>query len=445
MLGFHSRANKDSDLHALLAIKGERIVTASNSERVEVYSLGERDGGNGPLGAIVARGAMTSGSTRPVLDSSHLLSPSAAGSLPSAHLHVGSVPPLSSADAASTALRSGSGHHDVASGVGGMGETDDGGEPADSIPLFKVLEGHRDSVRCLAHASDGIFATASLDGIILLWSAFSVTKIKTLNYHAQYKTPDSHIYLCSVSSLVALDNYMIAAAIGHGFAVYNINTGQDVARVASAHEADIQHMLLLANGRLLLTAAADAHIRLWSLAHLFDDAADGGHVDPVAAARSVLATPFGAVFPAGAMGSVHTHPHSPARASPMHTPRRGTPGSAAAATDGSSLPATPSSANRSPKSSPNAHRRRTPSSAKRSGKQPGGVSGSVAQQLLPPCIGEMLAHGNSVNRLVACGAHAFASCGSDSLVVVWKNGAWQWRQRNLIATHMLQREAQADD
>jgi hypothetical protein len=27
------------------------------------------------------------------------------------------------------------------------------------------------------------------------------------------------------------------------------------------------------------------------------------------------------------------------------------------------------------------------------------------------------------------------------LVIIWKNGAWRWRDRNLIATYMLQREA----
>lgn len=367
LLGVHARYNRDSNLHALLPIKNSRIVAVSDSEIIEVLSLADQDD-DLPAGAVATpRGSLGT-----------ILGTSMPNSLPAntpMQYAVNSAAMLDGSDSA---------------------DGSQGAAPA-PLQLFRQLTGHRDSVRCLAQATEAMFATASLDGVIVLWSAYSLTKVKHFNYHEIYKT--SHTYLCSVGALLAVDSTMMAAAIGHGFTVYNVNTGNVVAKVASAHEADIQHMLLVAKGRVLVTCAADANIRLWSLAHLFDDCnTDDVHL----AARNALAAPL---VHSGNVALSPLRQRRVLQGSPKSSPRR--------------LPFAPGH-------SPDHHKH-------------SGASSTNTPSLLPPCIGEMMAHSGTVNQLVACGPHAFASCGSDHWVILWKNGAWQWRQRNLVASHVLRK------
>ena len=71
-------------------------------------------------------------------------------------------------------------------------------------------------------------------------------------------------------------------------------------------------------------------------------------------------------------------------------------------------------------------------------------------RLEPIYFGEMLAHSYSVNRLLALSATGVASCGSDGLVVLWKDGRHQSALRARIAAahlaaHAALEEAQEGD
>lgn len=427
-MGLHSRLNEDSALHTVIAIKSSRLVAASNSNKLEVFSVGEQNTQSGPLGALVDSGI--SGARGISMAARRRLNVDDAPKMP-----VGSAPPLSTAaqHSASAAREGGAGEED-AYGNGWDAQQD---AAEDALDLFKVLRGtdaEDDVIRCLLHASDGIFASASLGGVIQLWSSFSLTSVRRLDQVvplADVKALGNYTF-----QLVPLDNYMLAAAVGHGFVIYNINLGTVVAHVQNAHSAAVEHLLPMCNGRLLLTAGMDACVRLWSLAHLFDDATESGEPspgDPLEAAYTLLSTPLGSSpaprrqgqqgYGANSAPSPYRPPSSP-RSSPSSPRKPGTYNAQGA------------------KSASAGSKRGTPSKAKGSPRRPkAGSRGS----LLPPCIGEMQGHSNSVNRLVSCGLHMFASCGSDSMVILWTNGAWQWRQRNLIAAHIMRRETGAED
>lgn len=58
-------------------------------------------------------------------------------------------------------------------------------------------------------------------------------------------------------------------------------------------------------------------------------------------------------------------------------------------------------------------------------------------RLEPIFFGEMLAHSYSVNRLLALNATSIVSCGSDGLVVLWKDGRHQCALRSRLAAMHL--------
>eukprot|EP00040_Diaphanoeca_grandis_P043813 m.10342 g.10342 ORF g.10342 m.10342 type:complete len:423 (-) comp8261_c0_seq1:131-1399(-) len=55
----------------------------------------------------------------------------------------------------------------------------------------------------------------------------------------------------------------------------------------------------------------------------------------------------------------------------------------------------------------------------------------------PVLIGELVAHSQSINDLAPAGRSGFVSCGSDSLVISWKNGIVEWQRRNVLARNTM--------
>ena len=73
---------------------------------------------------------------------------------------------------------------------------------------YKPLAYHRESVRCLVRVSANSFASASLDGSIVLWSADSLlTPMKVLNNPEQYRNQEK-VYIYNVKYLLPLGDVM---------------------------------------------------------------------------------------------------------------------------------------------------------------------------------------------------------------------------------------------
>ena len=153
-------------------------------------------------------------------------------------------------------------------------------------------------------------------------------------------------------------------------------------QVRNAHEAELVDIAPLYDGACLVTCAADASIRLWSNRQAFNFLLDRAH-DPT--------------------GTVTIN--SPTPPSSAHPPPTLSPAAAA-------------NANVSHK-----QYRSLASLLKKSG----------LSRLEPIYFGEMLAHSYSVNRLLPLSATSVASCGSDGLVVLWKDGRHQSALRSRVA------------
>lgn len=154
-------------------------------------------------------------------------------------------------------------------------------------------------------------------------------------------------------------------------------------------------------GPQLITCSADAFIRLWSLADLYEP------YNPAAACEEESREADTAAGPTLAVP--HRTPDRPFRSAPASP---ATPASTFLnySLDVGALALTP--------------KRR--------------VKGRA---VTPVCIGEMVAHGDSVNHLVVCDNGGFASCSSDKTVILWKQGAYEAEARSQRALEMLHRES----
>jgi WD40 repeat protein len=134
------------------------------------------------------------------------------------------------------------------------------------LQFHKVLAStfHRESVRCLLKLSKDKFASASLDGTILLWHATSLTPLRRLHYPERYVDAQK-TFICDVKHLLSVDDgHFLAAAIGHGYVVYDVLSGDCTLSCPDAHNAQVTHLASLYGGARLLSCSVDGTVKLWA-------------------------------------------------------------------------------------------------------------------------------------------------------------------------------------
>ncbi|XP_078372588.1 WD repeat-containing protein 41-like [Oculina patagonica] len=130
------------------------------------------------------------------------------------------------------------------------------------IVEFKKLSPHRESIRCLISVADSMFASASLDGAIVLWSSHSLSYTRQFNFVKNYEGPN-HTYPASAQHVFTVDQRYIFASIGHGFFLFDAMSGNCLAKVTNAHHGKIIHSVLLCDGYILATCSEDGSVRIW--------------------------------------------------------------------------------------------------------------------------------------------------------------------------------------
>eukprot|EP01104_Vermistella_antarctica_P021282 TRINITY_DN951_c0_g1_i1.p1 TRINITY_DN951_c0_g1~~TRINITY_DN951_c0_g1_i1.p1 ORF type:complete len:591 (-),score=75.97 TRINITY_DN951_c0_g1_i1:213-1772(-) len=140
-----------------------------------------------------------------------------------------------------------------------------------TLRFDKLLAYHRESVRCLERVSDQLFASGSLDGAIVVWDSDSLTMLKLLNYPDPYRDMN-RVYVYSVRKLRMLGQRYLAAAIGDGFGIYDVVTGECVLMCESAHDSEVVDIVVLYQGTRFITCSVDSSLKLWGLPEriLFD-------------------------------------------------------------------------------------------------------------------------------------------------------------------------------
>lgn len=125
----------------------------------------------------------------------------------------------------------------------------------------KLLAYHRESVRCLVTVNDALFASGSLDGSVVVWQADSLAPLKVLDYPEKYY--ENHIFTNSINHITVLTERYIGAAVGRGFKVFDISTGDCVAECKDGHDANVTRILSMYNRTRIVSCSADSSIKLW--------------------------------------------------------------------------------------------------------------------------------------------------------------------------------------
>uniref|UniRef100_A0A6B2LHF9 Uncharacterized protein n=1 Tax=Arcella intermedia TaxID=1963864 RepID=A0A6B2LHF9_9EUKA len=74
----------------------------------------------------------------------------------------------------------------------------------ETMKFISFFTNHRESVRCLVNINEELFASASLDGVIVVWKS-DLSPCRTLSYPEKF---DSKFYSCSVNDLLVLQEQL---------------------------------------------------------------------------------------------------------------------------------------------------------------------------------------------------------------------------------------------
>jgi WD40 repeat protein len=258
--------------------------------------------------------------------------------------------------------------------------------------MVRALYGHRESVRSLAPVSSSAFASGSLDGVICVWStADTLDRLHILNLQENY-FDRAKGFMLAVNKLLLIDQRYLGAALGAGFAVFDIQTGRKLISRPNAHSTSCVDLLCLHHGQHLATCSSDGLVRLWSLDDETDAASSGSGKSPrrgtMPGGAFVGSPPAGGGLRSPAPGQ-GDNPPPPTGAGPLAA------GSLAA------------------------------------------KAGRVVPVMVPACIASMPAHSEPVLVITALSDNDFASASADGTIILWRDGRILTSKRNTAALQQL--------
>jgi WD40 repeat protein len=245
-----------------------------------------------------------------------------------------------------------------------------------------TLEGHKNTVLCLTKVNDFLFASASVDGVIIIWDILTLMPKQVLNDTVQSpvtptkkpvkKSPNSPnaktLLTRKVFNMTVINDKYLGVAIGKGFKVYEIETGDLLLYQDEAHYANVNKLIPLHRGSVIVTCSDDSEIKIWN-------------------AHRQLRKKKGAISQTPSSMVSGMTPYS----SGKKTPRKK-----------ELFVATT-------------------------------VEPHVNETMQATLIGEMALHTKAVQDIVPLSYHSFASCGADVSILIWKDSRMERRLRSFYA------------
>ncbi|XP_061655093.1 WD repeat-containing protein 41 isoform X2 [Phyllopteryx taeniolatus] len=145
----------------------------------------------------------------------------------------------------------------------------------DTLAIVEVscLADHQDHIRALVNVNDGMFASGSHAGELILWDALdcSVLAYQHISREEPQTGTQSHVGGPKPSEMsiqhLASNGNLVAAAAGSGVYVFSAATGAAVAYRKRAHDSDVLHTALLSDSELM-SCSEDGSVRMWDIQEL---------------------------------------------------------------------------------------------------------------------------------------------------------------------------------
>nr|XP_061800865.1 WD repeat-containing protein 41-like [Nerophis lumbriciformis] len=140
---------------------------------------------------------------------------------------------------------------------------------------LRSLADHQDHIRALINVNDGVFASGSHAGELILWDALdcSVLAYQHILWEEPQSAANAHIQVggskpseMSIQHLSSNGN-LVAAAVGSGVYVFSVATRAAVAYRKRAHDSDVLHTELLSDSELM-SCSEDGSVRMWEIQEL---------------------------------------------------------------------------------------------------------------------------------------------------------------------------------
>ncbi|XP_071372624.1 WD repeat-containing protein 41 [Centroberyx affinis] len=144
-----------------------------------------------------------------------------------------------------------------------------------SVAEVRCLSDHQDYIRALINVNDGLFASGSHVGELILWDAtdWNILAYEHILWEESQADAQAEIRLgapkpseMSIQHLTT-NGKLILAAVGSGLYVYSILTKTVVAYRKIAHDSNVLHTMLLSNSELM-SCSEDGSVRMWEMQDL---------------------------------------------------------------------------------------------------------------------------------------------------------------------------------
>ncbi|XP_073334825.1 WD repeat-containing protein 41 [Pagrus major] len=144
-----------------------------------------------------------------------------------------------------------------------------------SVAEIRCLSDHQDQIRALINVNDGIFASGSHAGELILWDAvdWNILAYEHILWEESQACAQAEIRLAapkpsemSIQHLTT-NGKLILAAVGSGLYVYSVLSKMVVAYRKVAHDSNVLHTMLLSDSELM-SCSEDGSVRMWEIQDL---------------------------------------------------------------------------------------------------------------------------------------------------------------------------------
>lgn len=143
-----------------------------------------------------------------------------------------------------------------------------------AVMAIRHLADHQDTIRSLISINDGLFASGSHIGELIIWDSvdWTIQGYELILWEESKGDGQSEVKVTQQKQIersiqhMSSDGELLVAAVGSGLYVYNVLTKTVVAYRKMAHDSNVLHTMIQTDG--LMSCSEDGSVRMWELQDL---------------------------------------------------------------------------------------------------------------------------------------------------------------------------------